>query len=86
MKLDKIANKAVSDASDAIGVSLSTAELEKISAIIAQAMEGAVVEASSHHSTACVKCLSHDKDMAHKLQKEIELKKSALIANLSSLR
>ena len=86
MKLDEVATKAVSDASDAIGKSLSGAELEKVTSIIAKAMENAILEASSQHSTVCVECLDHDQDLAHKMQKEFELKKVALIANLSSLR
>ena len=86
MNLNEVATRAVSDASDAIGKSLSGAELDQVTAIIAKAMEKAILEASSQHSSICVECLDHDQDMAHKLQKEIELKKVALIANLSSLR
>ncbi len=86
MNLNEVATKAVSDASDAIGGSLSGAELEKVTSIIARAMENAILEASSQHSSVCVECLDHDQDLAHKLRKEMELKKVALIANLSSLR
>ncbi|MDH3695553.1 MAG: hypothetical protein OER96_13390 [Gammaproteobacteria bacterium] len=86
MKLTNVANKAATEASNAIGASLSEDELEKVTSIIAKAMENAVLEASNQHSTACEGCLSHDQDLAHKIQKEIELKKVALIANLSSLR
>lgn len=86
MNLTKVASKAVTDASNAIGASLTEGELEKVTVIIAKAMENAVLEASNQHSTACVSCLIHDQDMAHKIQDEIERKKIALIANLSSLR
>jgi len=86
MDLNKVATRAVSEASDAIGKSLSGAELEQVTSIIAMAMEKAILEASSQHSSVCVDCLDHDQDLAHKLQKEIELSKVALIANLSSLR
>ncbi len=86
MNLDKVATRAVSEASEAIGKSLTGDELEKVTSIIALAMEKAILEASSQHSSVCVDCLDHDQDLAHKLQKEIELKKIALIANLSSLR
>ena len=86
MNLNEVATRAVSDASDAIGKSLSGPELEKVTSIIAKAMENAILEASSQHSTVCVECLDHDQDMAHKIRQEIELKKVALIANLSSLR
>jgi len=86
MDLNKVATKAVSEASDAIGKSLSGAELEQVTSIIAMAMEKAILEASSQHSSVCVDCLDHDQDLAHKLQKEIALSKVALLATLSSLR
>jgi hypothetical protein len=86
MNLTKVASKAVTDASDAIGSSLTENELEKVTTIIAKAMENAVLEASTQHSTVCADCLIHDQDLAHKIQDEIERKKIALIANLSSLR
>ena len=86
MNLNKVANKAATDAGNALGSSLNAAEVERVTAIIAKAMEDAVLEASSQHSTVCDSCLSHDQDLAHKIQKEIERKKIGLIANLSSLR
>lgn len=86
MNLNNVATKAATDASNAIGSSLNKDELEKVTAVIARAMEMAVLEASSQHSTACVNCLSHEKDLAHKIQEEMNLKKIALIANLSGLR
>ena len=86
MNLTNVASKAAIDASNAIGSSLNQDELEKVTAVIARAMEMAVLEASSQHSSACVNCLSHEKDLAHKIQEQIELKKIALIANLSALR
>ncbi len=86
MNLSNVATKAATDASKALSASLTESELEKVAAIIAKAMENAVLEASSQHSTVCVDCLTHDQDLAHKIQKKIELKKVALIANLSSFR
>ncbi len=86
MNLNDVATRAVSDASDAIGKSLSGPELENITSIIAKAMENAILEASNQHSKVCGNCLDHDQELAHKIQDEIESKKIALIANLSSLR
>ena len=86
MNLTKVAHRAATDATNAINASLSEAEVEQVAAIIAGAMESAVLEASEQHSTVCHSCLSHDQDLAHKIQKEIERKKIGLIANLSSLR
>lgn len=86
MNLTSVASQAAAEAFDAIDAPLSEGERERVTAIIARAMETAVLEASNQHSTACVNCLSHDQDMAHKIQNEIERKKVALVANLSSLR
>ena len=86
MNLTEVATKAATDASNAIGSSLTDTELEKVTAVIARAMSMAVLEASSQNTTACVNCLSHEKDLAHKIQEEIELKKIALMANLSGFR
>jgi len=86
MNLTKVVNKAATDASNAIGSSLSKAELEKLTAIIAKAMEDAVHETSSQHSKVCVNCLTHEMDLAHRIRQEMELKKVAIIANLTALR
>ncbi len=86
MNLNKVANRAASDAATAIDASLSEVEVERVAAIIARAMEQVVQEVSDQHSTVYDRCLSHDQDLAHKITKEIERKKVALIANLSSLR
>ena len=86
MNLTKVANKAATEASDALGATLSASEMDKVTAVIAKAMEDAVHEATKQHSTVCTDCLEHDQDLAHKIQIEIERKKTALISNLSSLR
>lgn len=86
MNLTRVASQAALDAGRAIGAPLNKAEMDQVTAIIAKAMQTAVLEASSQHSSACAHCVSHDADLAHKIHAEIERKKIALIANLSSLR
>ncbi len=86
MNLTNVATKAATDASNAIGSSLTETELEKVTAIIAKAMENAVLETSNQHSSVCLNCLTHEMDLAHKIREEMELKKVAIIANLTSLR
>jgi len=86
VNLNRVANQAALDAGQALGTSLSGAEADKLTAIIAKAMETAVLEACSQHSSALDDCARHDTDLAHKIRAEIERKKIALIANLSSLR
>lgn len=84
--LNRVANQAARDAGRALGARLSREQADAVTAIIAQAMETAVLEASSHHAEAGAHCARHDADLAHKIRAEIERKKTALIANLSSLR
>ncbi len=86
MNLTEVANKAATDASNAIGSSLTGAELEKITAIIARAMEDAVHETSNQHFSVCVNRPTHEMDLAHRIREEMELKKIAIIANLTALR
>ena len=86
MNLIDVAHQAAINASDSVSVALTEADIGQITVIIANAMEIAVQEASSQHSTVCVSCLNHDQDLAHKIQREMERKKVGLIANLSSLR
>jgi len=86
MNLTKVANKAAADASNAIASSLNEAELANLTTIIAKAMENAVLEATSQHSNICTNCLTHEMDLAHRIREEMELKKIAIIANLSGLR
>ena len=86
MNLNDVATQAATDVSNVVSLKLTEADLQKVTGIIANAMSMTVLEASSQHTSACVNCLHHEKDLAHKIQEEIELKKIALMANLSGLR
>ncbi|MGR3984707.1 MAG: hypothetical protein OD817_05550 [Gammaproteobacteria bacterium] len=86
MNLTQVAAKAAADVSAVIDPPLNETEMQKVTEIIQGAMKNAVLEASSLHSNVCTNSLSHDQDLAHKIQTEIERKKVGLIANLSSLR
>ena len=86
MKLTKVAHKAAAEASQALGAKFTEEELEMVTSIIAKAMEKAVDEVSKQHAEACGDFLNHEVDLAHKMQEEIERKRIALLANLSSLR
>jgi len=86
MKLTKVAHKAAAEAVEALGAKFTEEEVDAVTAIIAKAMEKAVDEVSKKHAKACGEFLNHESDLAHKVQKEMERKKTALLANLSSLR
>lgn len=86
MNLTDVATQAATDISNVVSLKLTETDLQKVTTIIANSMSMAVLEASSQHTSVCVNCLSHEKDLAHKIQEEMELKKIALMANLSGLR
>ncbi|MGR3913738.1 MAG: hypothetical protein OD918_04310 [Gammaproteobacteria bacterium] len=86
MNLTNVAAKAATDVNAVIDPPLNETEMRKVTEIIQDAMKNAVLEASSLHANVCTAGLSHDRDLAHKIQTEMERKKVSLIANLSSLR
>lgn len=86
MNLNDVATQAATDVSNVVSLKLTETDLQKVTTIIAKSMSMAVLEASSQHTSVCVNCLSHEKDLAHKIREEMELKKIALMANLSGLR
>jgi len=86
MKLTKVAHKAAAEAIEALGAKFTSEEIDAVTAIIAKAMEKAVDKVSKKHAEACGDFLNHEADLAHKVQKEMDRKKMALLANLSSLR
>jgi len=86
MNLTQVAAGAAREAGEALGAQMTAAQADEVASIISQAMQTAVREASAAHANACANCVSHDADLAHKIRAEIERKKIALIANLSSMR
>ena len=86
MDLRTRAETAVKDACEAINATLSEEETRKVSDVIERAIIDAVRAAAQRSSAAAAECCDADKDMAHKISKEIERANVALIANLSSMR
>lgn len=84
--LNRVATQAARDAGLALGATPSREQADAVAAIIARAMQTAVHEAGRAHANAGADCARHDADLAHKIRAEIERKKVALIANLSSMR
>jgi hypothetical protein len=54
--------------------------------LVAATIEKALIDAVLEGAKVAMKCCSADRDLAHKIGDEIERKKAALIANLSSMR
>lgn len=86
MSLSENAQAAIIRIQDALSVTLSEEENRIVAKSIEQAMIDAIHEVSRASADAVGVCCTPDRDMAAKLNEQIERNKKALIANLSSLR
>jgi len=80
------AEKAVQDCCEALSAELTDEQRSVVSKIVERAIIDAIREAAMHTARAATRCCSEDRDMAHKISREIDNTKEALIANLSGLR
>lgn len=86
MSMSQNAEAAARNIQQALSVPLTDEQSKKVAKAIEKALIDTVLETCQTSSQAINRCCSADKDMAHKLNDEIERGKDALIANLSSLR
>ncbi len=86
MKLTEVAQNAADEIHQILDSKLSKHELEKVTAIIAKAMEKSVKKVSKRSIESCEQHLNPDTDLAHQIQQDIKRKQETIITNLSSLR
>ena len=86
MTLSETAEAAVRNIETALSLTLQDDRKQKVTKAIEKALIDAVLTTSQTNTKVIDRCCSADKDMAHKINDEIERNKTALIANLSSLR
>jgi len=86
MKLKTVAKSAATDVNKALSASLSKEELERVTCIIAKAMEQAVNKVSDRSIELCIGHLNPNTDLAHQIQHDIKRKQDTIITNLNSLR
>ena len=86
MTLSETAEAAVRNIEAALSISLEEEKKQKVTKAIEKALIDAVLEISKSSTRVVDRCCSADKDMAYKINDEIERNKKALIANLSSFR
>lgn len=86
MSLSENTDSAVGKIKEAISVPLTEEQTRQVTKAVEKALIDTVLETCQSSSQAIIRCCSADRDMAHKLNEEIERGKEALIANLSSLR
>ena len=86
MTLSETAEAAVRNIEAALSLTLEEDRKQKVTKAIEKALIDAVLTTSQTSTKVINRCCSADRDMAHKINDEIERNKNALIANLSSLR
>ncbi len=87
MSLETTAQKAAQKIDDALdGYNLSDQEKAEILKIIGSSLVRTAEEMTEMHHETTVVCCGPEADLAHKIEEEIERKKTALIANLMALR
>ena len=86
MELKKRARQAVAEIAGIVGQNLSPAQREAIDKVIEGLVIDALRESAASYGHAASSCCAEDQDMAHKIAREVEQVRIALVANLSSLR
>ncbi|MEO3431270.1 hypothetical protein AAFN88_20610 [Pelagibius sp. CAU 1746] len=80
------AQKAVRGIEEVAGATFSPGQREAIDKIVEELVIEAMRECEATYGHAARNCCSEDQDMSHKIGREIEQARDALIANLSALR
>ncbi len=86
MELKQKVQKAVLNIEEIVGATFSPGQKEAIDKIIEELVIEAMRECEASYGHAARNCCSEDEDMAHKIGREIEQAREALIANLGGLR
>ena len=86
MTLSETAEAAVRNIETALSITLEEERKQKVTKAIEKALIDAVLTISQSNTKVINQCCSADRDMAYKINDEMERNKNALIANLSSLR
>lgn len=86
MKLDDLAEDTARELARAFSIQPSEEQLTMASKALHRMLVEAVSHASDELRDAAVSCCDRDSDVGSRIGNEMERKRSALIANLSSLR
>jgi hypothetical protein len=86
MELKKKAQKAVWDIEEIVGADLSPGQKEAIDKVIEELVIEAMRECEASYGHAARHVCSEDEDKAHKISRQVEQAREALIANLRSMR
>jgi len=84
--LQAIAENTINKIFEISGAALSDEQKKQIADLVDDAIIKALLEGQHRAVDAALSCAEADRDMSHKIAKEIRLKNDALIVNLTSLR
>lgn len=86
MKIKRLTEHTISDIQKKLKAPLTESDLKALSKIIENSLVEAVKHSTKRCSTAAITACGAELDIAHKISKEVELTRNALIANLKSMR
>lgn len=86
MKIKRLTEHTISEIKKSLSTSLSESDLEALSKIIENSLIEAVKHSTKRCSTAAITACGAELDIAHKISREVQLTREALIANLKSMR
>ncbi len=86
MEMKKRAHQAVGEIVGIVGGDLLPEQRRAIEKVVEDLLVDALRACAETCGEAASACCPEDEDMAHKIAREVEQARSALVANLSSLR
>jgi hypothetical protein len=86
MEIKQKARQAVQEIGQIVGTELSAGQKDAIDKVVEDLVIEAMRECEESYGHAARNCCAEDEDRAHKIAREIEQAREALIANLRALR
>lgn len=86
MHLEELSNRVTQELDTALSDDLPKEEREVILDIVRRAMLDSAKRTHREMKDTAVVCCGHEADLAHKIQEQMEKKRSMLVANLMAMR
>ena len=86
MNLEELSSRVTQELETALAADLPAAEREEILDIVRRAMLDSAKRTHREMKDTAVVCCGPEADLAHKIQEQMEKKRSMLVANLMAMR
>mgnify|MGYP000636145875 FL=1 len=86
MNLEELSSRVTQELDTALAADLPAAEREEILDIVRRAMLDSAKRTHREMKDTAVVCCGPEADLAHKIQEQMEKKRSMLVANLMAMR